>query len=784
MNVLLIDATQSFLDFAIRCARAGHVVRWFVGPLKNGNPSEVGRGFTEFERVPDFKPHLRWADLILCSDNVKYLQDLVVWRRRGLPILAPSPEATSLELLRDKGQESFKSAGLDVMPSTSFEDYDTAIEFVKKNMKRYVSKPDGDADKALSYVSKSPQDMVSMLMRWKKTQKQKREFILQEFVPGIEMAVGGWFGSHGFNEYVLENFEFKKLMNDDLGCNTGEQGCYDEETEVLTDSGWKYWRDVNPDDELATLVDGETKFEKPSALVQFDVDGPMVRWKNRSIDILVTPNHNMYVQKQRAARKKSDEYEFILAEDCTQSQYSIKRTGSWTGQSPEYFVLPGNEWSTGIGVRHTPEIKVPFDKWCSFLGIYMAEGYSGKHQAHIAQSHPGKCEKVKALLDGLPFRVDRVEHGFRINCAQLARVVKPFGRSHEKRVPDYIKGARPEHIAEFLDAFSVGDAHEQANGSRMFYTSNKGLADDLQELMLRCGSVGVIKGLKKKEALSQINGRTIYQRRTAYVVYERKRKTQSWLDARDRKIVDYKGKVYCATVSSHVLFVRRNGKPLWCGNTVIKYVKQSQSKLFKETLAKVEQQLHGLDYKGFVDISVIVDSEGKARPLEYTMRPGWPLFNIQQAVHREPVEFLKALAEGKDDFEPYTDHALGVVLTIPDYPYSHLTNKEVTGYPVYYLDDDNPFRAELHPCELMCGEAPTEESGKIVMRDQFLSAGDYLLVATGIGKSVREAKDWAYQACESVEIPNSVGYRTDIGNRLEEQLPILQEHGYATAWEW
>src|SRR6185312_3846374 len=126
------------------------------------------------------------------------LQDLVVWRRRGLPILAPSPEAASLELLRDKGQESFKSAGLDVMPSTSFEDYDTAIEFVKKNMKRYVSKPDGDADKALSYVSKSPQDMVSMLMRWKKTQKQKREFILQEFVPGIEMAVGGWFGSHGF----------------------------------------------------------------------------------------------------------------------------------------------------------------------------------------------------------------------------------------------------------------------------------------------------------------------------------------------------------------------------------------------------------------------------------------------------------------------------------------------------------------------------------------------------------------------------------------------------------
>lgn len=441
MNVLLIDATQSFLDYAIHCARHGHSVRWFLGPLKNGDAPKVGRGLDEFEIVPDFKPHLRWADLILCSDNVKYMHDLTVWRKRGLPILAASPEAADLELCRSKGQDSFKSAGLDVMPSTEFTDYDSAIEFVKKTMKRYVSKPDGDADKALSYVSKSPQDMVSMLMRWKRLGRG-REFILQEFVPGIEMAVGGWFGSHGFNEYVLENFEFKKMMNDDLGVNTGEQG------------------------------------------------------------------------------------------------------------------------------------------------------------------------------------------------------------------------------------------------------------------------------------------------------------------------------------------------------TAIKYVKKGSSRLFRETLKKVEQQLHGLDYKGFVDISVIVDNEGNARPLEYTMRPGWPLFNIQQTVHPDPVQFLKALVEGRDEFKPYTDHAIGVVLTIPDYPYSHLTNKEVCGYPIYFLDDDNPFRGELHPCELMCAEAPTERKGKIVMEKQFVSAGDYLLVATGLGKTVREAKELAYQACESVEIPNSVGYRTDIGNRLKKQLPILQEHGYATEWEW
>ena len=38
------------------------------------------------------------------------------------------------------------------------------------------------------------------------------------------MAVGGWFGLGGFSKHWCENWEFKKLMNGDLGVATGEQG--------------------------------------------------------------------------------------------------------------------------------------------------------------------------------------------------------------------------------------------------------------------------------------------------------------------------------------------------------------------------------------------------------------------------------------------------------------------------------------------------------------------------------------------------------------------------------
>ena len=47
------------------------------------------------------------------------------------------------------------------------------------------------------------------------------------------------------------------------------------------------------------------------------------------------------------------------------------------------------------------------------------------------------------------------------------------------------------------------------------------------------------------------------------------------------------------------------------------------------------------------------------------------------------------------------------------------------------------------------------------------------------GKTVSEAKEAAHKVVKSLEIPNSVIYRTDIGDRLEEQLPSLQTLGFA-----
>lgn len=222
MKILCIDIQNAYLDWLLRCQRAGHEVKWFVIPEKNGERSHIGDGLVE--KVSEWQKWMRWADLIFVTDNARYMVQLDQYRALGYPIFGCCVAGAKLELERQHGQDMFKKHGIKIMPSKSFTNYDAAIQHVMKERKRFVSKPDGDVDKALSYVAKDAKDMISKLDNWRNLGRVKSKFILQEFVPGIEMAVGGWHGPNGFSRHINENWEFKKHMPGDLGVNTGEQG--------------------------------------------------------------------------------------------------------------------------------------------------------------------------------------------------------------------------------------------------------------------------------------------------------------------------------------------------------------------------------------------------------------------------------------------------------------------------------------------------------------------------------------------------------------------------------
>lgn len=222
MKVLLIDQNGEMVDFAWRAAKDGHKVWHFI--KDDPHTHDVGKGLGT-EIIREYRPYVARADIIILAENSKYLQEADAWRKDGRPVLGPTQESAAWEIDRQLGQKVFNDHGIKTLPYKVFTKFDEAVAYVKKEKRRFVSKPAGDtADKALSYVSKDAADMVFMLERWQKLGKLKPPFMLQEFVEGYEMAVGCYFGPGGFNMGWEENWEFKKLMNDDMGPNTGEQG--------------------------------------------------------------------------------------------------------------------------------------------------------------------------------------------------------------------------------------------------------------------------------------------------------------------------------------------------------------------------------------------------------------------------------------------------------------------------------------------------------------------------------------------------------------------------------
>ena len=231
MRILAIDTESNCLDWLLRCEEFGHQTIWYDQPFAGGEPRRAGEGMIRKIKTIDevFNKWCDWADLIYMPDNTNYVTRLDLLRPNGYPIFAASAEAAKMELDRQHGQKLMKDAGIAIMDSVAFHDYDAAIAYVKKHPEMLVSKPSGEANKALSYVANDAGDMIYMLNRWKgredlRSAARKHGFILQEKKVGIEMAVGGWFGPGGWSKWMYENWENKKLMNGDLGVATGEMG--------------------------------------------------------------------------------------------------------------------------------------------------------------------------------------------------------------------------------------------------------------------------------------------------------------------------------------------------------------------------------------------------------------------------------------------------------------------------------------------------------------------------------------------------------------------------------
>jgi phosphoribosylamine-glycine ligase len=776
MKFLFVTNESLSADLAWQLKKEGHEVKMYC---HDQGEKDVGLGF--FDKVEEWEPLKDWADVAI-FDDIGFGAKAEQLRSEGKFVVGGSPYTDKLELDREFGQSELNAVGVDVLPSWNFTSFDEAITFVKGNPDRYVLKPSGKAqnEKELLFIGQEEdgKDIELVLEHYKANWSKKiKEFLIQKFAEGVEIAVGAFFNGKDFVMPICVNFEHKKLFPHELGPSTGEMGCYDDKTEVLTKLGWKAFKDVAYSDLICTLnpQTHEIEYQEPSDLVSYTHHKKLISIKNRAIDILVTPDHNMYIESQQDYKKGRNRFRFTKAKDL-QDQSLLPRTGKWVGVEQSVFVLPSVTVTdlrrTQNQMQETGELEIPMDTWLEFLGIWLSDGFTTKREGEgigsylvsVAQKKSPQKEALRQMFDRFPIRFNESENQFYCHNKQLGSYLAKFGSAPEKFVPEFVKNLSPRQITIFLDWFAKGDGTLMANAFRIFYTSSKILADDVQELLLKIGRVGLVKS-RTREKRRWIVDHYADSSRRQFEVVERVKKVNSWLDRRDMKVVDYEGTVYCATVKNHVMYVRRNGKPFWCGNTHVYYTRASP--VFERTLLKMKDKLAASKYVGYIDINCIANPKG-IWPLEFTTRFGYPTISIQmEGITSEWGQFLFDLAHGNEtQLKTKKGYQVGVVVAIPPWPF-----EDEKAFKKYSEGATILFRRQSLD-GIHIGEVKLEEG------DWHIAGNSgYALVVTGSGATMTDAIEKAYQNVRNVMIPNMF-YRDDIGQRWTHDSDKLLSWGY------
>lgn len=215
--------------FAAMLRMAGHKVDYHLSLSKY---SEIMQGIAPDPQVK-FHDHRQADTNIGFPDYSKYdlsIFDLTGRERQAdyssvrTPTIGDGSTHKMLEEDRLFGIELMQQSGIDVPPYEVFTDVAAAKTFIQETKKRYVYKPNGgqDQDAGTTYVAKSDTDMLEYIDKLFLLSKGS-PFLLQEFKPGTEISVEGWFNGTDF--YCLNaTLEEKKFMNDGVGPNTGCAG--------------------------------------------------------------------------------------------------------------------------------------------------------------------------------------------------------------------------------------------------------------------------------------------------------------------------------------------------------------------------------------------------------------------------------------------------------------------------------------------------------------------------------------------------------------------------------
>jgi flavin-dependent thymidylate synthase len=339
-------------------------------------------------------------------------------------------------------------------------------------------------------------------------------------------------------------------------------GCFDDATEVLTAGGWMPWPAISGEEFFATLSpSGRLEYQPALRLVRKEYRGHMLGFKGMSVDLNVTPDHRM-LASTLTTREGRERPTFRLqpAHEVFGRAHRHVATASWEGPCPASLELEGEQYPAAPILR--------------LVGFFIGDGnlpasnavcFNLRKPRELAYLHRVAGEAGLEVRQWGSQRAVILGSGLRNLFARCYE-------DREKVVPRDLLGLAPELLACLLEGLLESDGSRvvrAAGTERQTYsTTSKHLADQVQELALKLGRSASVRPHRHRPGDGHFGTKdrwrvTVYAPRNSSPALGRTR-----AQAADQMGVDrYDGLIHCVEVPNGTLYVRRNGYPIWSGNT-------------------------------------------------------------------------------------------------------------------------------------------------------------------------------------------------------------------------